>query len=136
MDAHPDVGFLIRALRQDRGLTQQALATAIGVSRPAMVLYENGMRRIPLFRLRAIAKVLETPISRLLGETPNGDVLPVTNPAEQALVELYREFPPSLREKLLQLFSVSIKEDEAGQTPRDPGKSRRIAHVRSVEQAA
>ena len=50
------IGERIRELRQRREITQQELADALGCSRPAVVLWENGTRQTPLYQLRKISK--------------------------------------------------------------------------------
>lgn len=62
------VGMRIRMRREDRGLTQQDLARAIGVTFQQVQKYERGTNRVSASRLLQIATRLETTGSALLGE--------------------------------------------------------------------
>lgn len=62
------VGMRIRMRREDRGLTQQDLARAIGVTFQQVQKYERGTNRVSASRLLQIAARLETTGSALLGE--------------------------------------------------------------------
>lgn len=62
------VGMRIRMRREDRGLTQQDLAKAIGVTFQQVQKYERGTNRVSASRLLQIAARLETTGSALLGE--------------------------------------------------------------------
>lgn len=62
------VGMRIRMRREDRGLTQQDLAQAIGVTFQQVQKYERGTNRVSASRLLQIATRLETTGSALLGE--------------------------------------------------------------------
>ncbi|HEX2942493.1 MAG TPA: helix-turn-helix transcriptional regulator, partial [Rhodopila sp.] len=42
MTDHPAIGARIRAVRQDRGITQDDLARQVGVSRSAVAQWETG----------------------------------------------------------------------------------------------
>lgn len=58
IDAH--VGHQIRKHRQSRGVTQQELARALGISYQQIQKYENGANRVSAGRLYIIAKALGT----------------------------------------------------------------------------
>ena len=60
------LGARVRALRENAGLTQKALAGASGIGRVTLVRLENGKHAPKLGTLRAIAKVLERPVEDLL----------------------------------------------------------------------
>ncbi|WP_076204591.1 helix-turn-helix domain-containing protein [Mycolicibacterium fortuitum] len=62
------VGRKIRALREDRGLTQEALALRSGVTRNVLIDVELGRRGLLYERLFNLAEVLEVPASELLIE--------------------------------------------------------------------
>ncbi|ADU50139.1 helix-turn-helix domain protein [Thermaerobacter marianensis DSM 12885] len=66
----------LRKMREARGLTQRELATAIGVSRQAIGLYEAGEREPDLTTIQKLAHVLRTSISYLVGETDDPSPLP------------------------------------------------------------
>lgn len=60
------VGTRIRALRTERGLTQEALALASGISRNILIDVEHGRRGLLFERLYDIAEVLGVPAASLL----------------------------------------------------------------------
>ncbi|MFV8233985.1 helix-turn-helix domain-containing protein [Mycolicibacterium fortuitum] len=62
------VGARIRAARQDREVTQTALAKAIGMQRPDLSKIESGRQNVTLSTLYRIADHLGVPASSLLPE--------------------------------------------------------------------
>ena len=58
IDIRRRVGLRMRELRQDRGLTQEAVANSIGLSRNYYVDVENGRRNVSIVNLERIAKGL------------------------------------------------------------------------------
>jgi transcriptional regulator with XRE-family HTH domain len=69
-----EVGQRIRMLRNDVGLSQTALAGALGVTFQQVQKYEKGVNRVGAGRLTRIANVLNVPVSRLLGVDEEADV--------------------------------------------------------------
>ena len=63
------VGARIRLLRKVRGLSQQALAEAAGVTFQQIQKYERGSNRVSASMLARIARTLDAPVSELFGET-------------------------------------------------------------------
>lgn len=55
----------VRAWREHRGLTQEALAAAAGISTPFLSQIEGGKRVGSLDTLRAIARALDVPLDAL-----------------------------------------------------------------------
>jgi transcriptional regulator with XRE-family HTH domain len=62
------VGARIRLLRKVRGLSQQALAEAAGVTFQQIQKYERGSNRVSASMLSRMAGALEAPVSELFGE--------------------------------------------------------------------
>ncbi|HEY8614734.1 helix-turn-helix transcriptional regulator [Phenylobacterium sp.] len=62
------VGARIRLLRKVRGLSQQALAEAAGVTFQQIQKYERGANRVSASMLSRIAKTLGAPVSEMFGE--------------------------------------------------------------------
>ena len=60
------LGDRIRILRSGRGLTQQAVAEALDVSRSAVAMWEKNGREPNLETLTALAKLLDVPLSALV----------------------------------------------------------------------
>lgn len=62
------VGHRVKQLRAKKGLSQEALADAVGVDRTYMSGIERGIRNLSLLKLRDVARALSVPIRSLLGE--------------------------------------------------------------------
>jgi transcriptional regulator with XRE-family HTH domain len=65
------VGARIRLLRKVRGMSQQSLAEAAGVTFQQIQKYERGSNRIGSSRLYEFAKVLDVPVSYFFDEMPS-----------------------------------------------------------------
>lgn len=68
--AHPllqTLGLTIRALRRERGLSQEALADLAQIDRSYMSSVERGLRNISVLNIARIAKALDVPVRDLLG---------------------------------------------------------------------
>ena len=126
-------GDRIRELRLQRGMTQQELADALGCSRPAVVLWETRARQTPLYQLRKIGKILQSPLSELLGEWRKGEVEMITDAAEHALIEQYRQLPKVLREKHLELIAASVDARKESEPKRNAAHSNKVPHVGNIE---
>jgi transcriptional regulator with XRE-family HTH domain len=86
-DPTETVGSRIRTLRQARGLTQDQLAAACGVSRSAVAQWETDRAGQIRDNLSRIATVLETTVPHLLDGTRSA---PEATADELALLRLYR----------------------------------------------
>ncbi|TDZ98560.1 helix-turn-helix domain-containing protein [Mycobacteroides salmoniphilum] len=60
------VGGRVRAIRIERGMTQEALALSSGVTRNVLIDVEHGRRSLLYERLFDIADALGVPVSELL----------------------------------------------------------------------
>lgn len=56
----------LRALRQERGLSQEALARKVGVSREYIARLEAGLHDLPLSTIEKLAKALGVRVAKLL----------------------------------------------------------------------
>lgn len=65
-DFYRMVGEKICAKRQDRGLSQDGLATAVGLKRPSLSNIEKGRQNILLHTIYEIAETLSTSVGELL----------------------------------------------------------------------
>jgi transcriptional regulator with XRE-family HTH domain len=101
MNTPQDIGTRIRAVRRERGLTQDDLAEQVGVSRSAVAQWETGRTGQVTGNLSRIAAALGVAVEYLMvgddkragGEARQGD--------ELALLRLYRECEPEDRQMLL-----------------------------------
>ena len=62
------LGERVRAAREDKDLTQAALAERLDLSRTSITNLENGTQRPPAHHLARMAQVLEMPITELIPE--------------------------------------------------------------------
>ncbi|HET6183791.1 MAG TPA: helix-turn-helix transcriptional regulator [Acetobacteraceae bacterium] len=101
MSSPLEIGERIRIIRQQRGMTQEGLAAAVGVSRSAVAQWETGRSGQVTGNLSRIAECLGVGVEFLMhgGE---GEVAPVaTRGDEIALLRLYRECSAEDRQLLL-----------------------------------
>lgn len=75
MNARQTLGWNVRALRVERGLSQEKLALAAGLDRAYTGRIERGTENLTIASIEAIANVLDVSISRLFA-TPPDDELP------------------------------------------------------------
>lgn len=64
------LGGRIADQRKAQGITQVAVAEALGISQQAMNSFEKGRRRVPVSLLPAIAQTLDTTLDALVGQAP------------------------------------------------------------------
>jgi transcriptional regulator with XRE-family HTH domain len=113
------IGSRVRTLRRRRGMSQTALAGALGLSYQQMQKYERGSSRMPVSILVQIARALDVEVNRLIGE--DGEV-PVHPPAAsgearasedelQTLVDSFASLSdPSLRAVILRIIAQMAEE--------------------------
>ncbi|MBQ8528491.1 MAG: helix-turn-helix transcriptional regulator [Clostridia bacterium] len=61
----------LKELRTSKGLSQQALADKIGVSKSSINMYERGEREPSISMLFTLADLFEVDLNYLLGYTPS-----------------------------------------------------------------
>src|SRR5690242_13656045 len=95
------IGARIRQARQERGLTQDALAKAVGVTRSAVAQWETDRAGQVTGNLGRIATALGTSIEWLMHGTDKRQVAEAATGDELAMLRLYRECAPEDRQILL-----------------------------------
>lgn len=94
---HDDaIGPRIAALREEKGLSQSALARLMGSSQSAVSQIESGERNPSFETIRQIAKALGVPPSHLVGAP-----VPGLAPQEEAHFRLLRSLPPDAKQELV-----------------------------------
>ncbi len=68
IDQH--VGRRIRGKRRALGLTENELATALGVDAARLGAYERGMARVPSGNLVRLSEIMEVPLSYFFPTAP------------------------------------------------------------------
>lgn len=88
------IGERIRLRRTELGLTQEQLASALGISYQQVQKYENGVNRISASRLAEIAQKLEVPIGWFVEEPEEAEPGDPAKPLARArgVLELARGF--------------------------------------------
>lgn len=82
---NPEVlGARLRAARDNRGLSQEAVAAALGIGRPAVSLIESGKRGVSTLELTKLANLLGYTVSALVADS---------GATEDVLVTLFRLSP-------------------------------------------
>lgn len=97
----PAIGTRIRAIRHDRGITQDELAHGVGVSRSAVAQWETGRAGQVTGNLTRIAEILGVSVEYLLHGDDKLGAAQVQQGDELALLRLYRECEPEDRQILL-----------------------------------
>ena len=80
----------LTGLRESRGLTQDNVADAVNLSRPAYANYENGFRRPPYETLVDLARYFDVTTDYLLGVSENPTPPPEIDPPLRRLIDCYR----------------------------------------------
>jgi len=57
-----DIGIKIQLAREEKGLSQEQLARAMGCSQSALSNYEKGKRRLYLSQLEILSQILDKPL--------------------------------------------------------------------------
>lgn len=101
MSLPQDIGARIRAVRRERGMTQDELADQVGVSRSAVAQWETGRTGQVTGNLSRIAGALGVNVEYLMVGDDKRAAADVRQGDELALVRLYRECDPEDRQMLL-----------------------------------
>jgi transcriptional regulator with XRE-family HTH domain len=105
------IGARIRARRLALGLSQEALASEIGITFQQVQKYEKGLNRVAAATLVDIARALDAPVSLLL---PTTETSPATSVIEQPgvaeLIPLLKPLNPQGRHVLSLLARALAKE--------------------------
>lgn len=62
------LGAVLRQLRESKGMTQQEVATKMGVTRAAVANYENGLRAMYAKNLVAYCNAIDTNVEIVLSK--------------------------------------------------------------------
>lgn len=106
----------MRIRRQQLGLSQKAVATALGVSFQQLQKYETGDNRVSASTLTRVAAALETSVAALVGEDESQPVSPViaadlSTPGATELLEAYADIDDvAVRQALLAAAKVFARE--------------------------
>ena len=104
----------IRLLRREMGVSQQALADAIGLSQQSINHYENHNIEPDIQTLRQMADFFHTSVDYIIGHTDIRDhIEPTTayhlNEAEADLITRYRTLTPKERACVSQVIETLLE---------------------------
>lgn len=77
MDARAIIGWNLRRLRVERGLSQERLALAAGIDRAYVGRIERGSENVTIATLEAMASALAVPVAELLTAPEPGTAKPM-----------------------------------------------------------
>lgn len=105
-----DFKNVFRNLRIKSGYTQDGLAEALGISRSAISMYENGNREPDFETLERIADFFNVDMNYLLGSSTKTTVIqndsePSYEDVEQLIARNGKEFSTEQKMKLIKLLS-------------------------------
>ena len=101
----------LKALREDRDLTQIVVAEKLGVSQNTLSQYENGARQLPTELIGPICAYFGVTADYLLGLSASP--APVVSEADTALLQAYAAAPPEIREIVDTALRPYVKKDAA-----------------------
>lgn len=113
---YADVGIRVRRAREDRGLTQETVASQVGLTRTSMTNIEKGRQRVALHTLVDIAQVLGVSFTALIPDEEllslpetDAEIPPQFSEAEVAL--LVKDRPSEEQEWIMSALLTDVEED-------------------------
>lgn len=106
------LGYTIRELRKEKGISQRELAEAIGMRANAINNYENGYRTPDANTVLQLAKYFSVSADYLLGLTPSRTSAVWTNAIEKSdkISELLKAIRPDIRDKFLPVLEDFLED--------------------------
>lgn len=115
-----EVARRMRAARLEKGLTQEKLGSALGLTFQQVQKYENGTNRIAAGRLHKIAEILGVPVGVLFG-TPSSSESLLELSDNAAALRLLRAYAcissPNLKMALATLAEEIAQQSKGGAKP-------------------
>lgn len=100
-----DIGKRIQKAREESGMSQEELASALGITQSALSNYELGKRRLYLANLEQLANVLGRPLSYFMEEGPSADSSAVEkNATDEVTLEINRLLSELSHEERVQVL--------------------------------
>ncbi len=114
-----EVGQRLRSARETLGLTQEDVASALGIPRTSVISMEAGKRKVTALELRRLARLYRRSVAWILGEEP--EEAEQTSAEDQALFRATSELSAEDREQVLRFAQFLA----SAQSPSGRGLSRR-----------
>ena len=122
------LGLRIRQRRKSLGVSQTALADAIGLTFQQIQKYERGFNRVSFSRLVDIAHALDCRVVDLIGDLDDASIpsplfrqntAHLRESGAPELLAAYSAAPPALRRVILKLVLEIAKDQQARQSDED-----------------
>lgn len=98
-------GDRLKALRRVSGLTQEAIALEVGLSKSAVSGWELNVSEPSIAALRQLSRLLGVTVDELVGESrAEARKAFVLSAKERRLIELFRELTPAKRAAVMALL--------------------------------
>ena len=110
-DTDRAIGERITAARKTAGISQTALANAIGVTFQQVQKYEKGLNRISAGKIVEIAKLLGISHAELLGSGDDGAAVPSLSRAALTMAQAFDRLPESAAKAQLRRLVMVLAED-------------------------
>ena len=101
---YEDLGIRIKAIRKERGLTQEALAEMVGCNTSHISNIENNYTKLSLNVLVAIANALEVSVDYLLAN----QIDERNSALSHEMLKRFEKCSDSDKEKVLQIINIFI----------------------------
>lgn len=106
------IGERIRFLRKKSGMSQEELASALGITKQAIYKYENSIvTNIPMDKIEILAQIFHVSPAYIMGWNEfdtNITPSPEISENEAILLELFRQVPAEHQEMVLGMIRVAI----------------------------
>lgn len=86
-----DIGRKLQIAREEKGMSQEQLARALGCSQSALSNYEKGKRRLYLSQLERLAEILDKPLDYFVENLNSRPVLGTVADRNEQMVQLINE---------------------------------------------
>lgn len=115
------VGQRLRSARETLGLTQEDVASALGIQRTSVIALEAGKRNVTALELRRLARLYHRDVAWLIGEVEDEDL--ESTPESAELFRATAALSPEDKEQVLRFAQFLAAGNPA--TGRPPRRRRR-----------
>lgn len=105
-----EIGFRLKQLRQQAGISQENLAELVGVSKFQIQKYERGQDMLNAEKLQLLSGALSVPVQEFFMD--GEDVLPLAV-AEKLLLDSYRAIPDKRVQESILTLATSVTKQTA-----------------------
>ncbi len=96
----------LKDLREDKDLTQKAIAEQLGIRQEQYCLYENGKRTMRIYDYVALADYYDVSMDYITGRTNNKKGLYKPTTEEEIMLKKFRSLDSESKGKLLERLDV------------------------------